>query len=189
MERSNASQARGRRELLAGGGLATAAMLAGGALVGASPAAAEDLSFAYVPVGPFRVYDTRDGDGRIFRNEQWTLSGAAEPGELGHMYNLTVTETAGAAGYLSIFPGDIAWPGSSSINWFGPGQTLANNAYTLLGDPDGSINVLCGGPSGASTHFVLDLCAVLVLVDLDSVATTLRTASASQRSLRVVDKH
>lgn len=158
-----------RRKLLTSGGAAAAAAV-GATALSASPAAAATFSPLYLPVGPIRVYDSREGLGRIYRNQERSLTPAApDPDVIAECYNLTVTETAGAGGYIAVFPDDELWDGTSSINWFGPNQTLANNALTRLSQVNGGVAVRCGGTSGASTQFVLDLIAEIRLVDLDAL--------------------
>jgi hypothetical protein len=74
-------------------------------------------------------------------------------------YNLTVTETVGA-GYLSIYPGDSTWPGTSAINWQSSGETIANGGTVALGTytAPGQVFVLCGpGSDAVGTKFVLDI--------------------------------
>ncbi|MFZ4668012.1 MAG: hypothetical protein ACOYML_01845 [Microthrixaceae bacterium] len=145
-------------------GGATAALFAGGAAstLSTGTAAAQTASSVYLPVGPIRVYDSRDPFtfGRIFQGEVRTLGTGAGADEFAQCFNLTVTATAGS-GYLAVFPGDETYQGTSSINWSGPNQTIANNAYTKIGLSDGSINVYCGS---GNTHFVIDLVASLTVI-------------------------
>jgi hypothetical protein len=155
----------------------------------ARPAAAQDVQVVFVPFGPARVYDTRQAGGRIFADQQRNLVGAAASGEYAHMYNVTLTETQGAGGFLSVFPGDLAWPGTSSVNWFGPGQTLANSAYTWLAIADQSIRIRAGGPAGSSTHVVLDLVGVLTILDVSGTVAVRDLADSDPRGrqLHVLD--
>jgi serine/threonine protein kinase len=67
--------------------------------------------------------------------------------------NLTVTQPT-ALGHLVLFPGDLAQPPASTIN-YREGQTRANNAIELLGTA-GTISVACGQATG-TTHFILDV--------------------------------
>jgi hypothetical protein len=69
------------------------------------------------------------------------------------LVNLTITNTEGS-GFLGLFPTGTAWPGTSSINWSGPNQIVANSA-TVAVSPEGSIDIFCGG--GGRTHVVVDL--------------------------------
>jgi len=173
----------GRRSVILGGGAAVAGAAAavGASAIGPTPAGAAPFAPLYVAVGPVRVYDTRDGDGRIFKDQTRNLfAGELDPNfyfALG--FNVTITGTASSSGFLSLYPGDFDWPGSSSLNWFGVGQTLANNALTNLAVSDGSINVRCGALSGGSTHFILDVIAAVIFVDLaDFDLVSLQSSSA-----------
>ena len=68
--------------------------------------------------------------------------------------NVTVTNTA-AAGYLSIYRGDGARTGTSSIS-FNAGQTRANNAILQLAfDASGSVKVQ--NTAGGTVDFILDV--------------------------------
>ena len=68
-------------------------------------------------------------------------------------YNVTVTNTRGA-GFLSVNPGSATTFASSSINWFGENQDIANGLIVAL-DDDREVVVFCGG--GGTTDFVIDI--------------------------------
>jgi hypothetical protein len=61
---------------------------------------------------------------------------------------------AGAAGDLRLFPGDLALPLASAINFRGA-QTRTNNAILLLSADTGSLVVQ--NDAGAAVHLVLDV--------------------------------
>jgi hypothetical protein len=152
-----------RRDLLVGGGaLAAAAGVAAVSMASPAGAVTPTPIPAYLPFGPQRVYDSRDGDGPIHSGFSRILGPDDPPPDtdIAYTYNLTVTNTA-ATGYLGVFSADISWPGNSSINWFGPGQLIANNVYTAF-DATGAIELICGG--GGSTDFVLDLVAISTIL-------------------------
>jgi hypothetical protein len=157
-----------RREFLRLGTGMAAAATAGvvAAAAGAQPAAAADpfLAPVYVPVVPQRVYDSRVTHGRIVSGRTRTIVPlvTGQPVEA-WCCNVTVTDTAGA-GFLAMFPGAAAWPGNSTVNWWAPGQTIANTAYTPGAELTNSIRIYCGG--GNSTHFVLDLIGALIMIDI-----------------------
>ncbi len=71
--------------------------------------------------------------------------------------NVTVTGTEGS-GYLVIngadSSGDLPFPQTSNVNWFGNGQTLANVVLTTVGSESG-ISVSARG--GGRTHFIIDV--------------------------------
>ncbi|HWL45735.1 MAG TPA: hypothetical protein VNQ73_22525 [Ilumatobacter sp.] len=99
-----------------------------------------------------RVYDSREGDGKLgFQQERVINLGNA--GVRGALFNLTVTGTEGA-GFVAAFAGNVAYPGNSSINYFGGEQNLANGVVCAVA-PNGSIRIRGGGPSGR-THVVID---------------------------------
>jgi hypothetical protein len=68
-------------------------------------------------------------------------------------YVLTVTKTTGS-GYLSATPGGSTSSTSSSINWFGENQDIANGLIVAL-DANRQIKVFGGG--GGSTDYVVDI--------------------------------
>jgi len=57
--------------------------------------------------------------------------------------NVTVTDTTGPS-YLTVYPGDAAWPGTSDLNWV-PGETVPNLVVVRLGrsgtSAAGTINI------------------------------------------------
>jgi hypothetical protein len=65
--------------------------------------------------------------------------------------NLTITETVGA-GFVAVFPANIAWPNNSSINWSASNQNVANGVITAV-DGTGSIKIRGGANP---THVVID---------------------------------
>jgi hypothetical protein len=167
-----------RRRFITRGGTVAAAVAGAVAAtaIGASPAGAQSVSApVFLPVGPFRVYDSRrDPRGRIRDGQTRRLVGGVEPGDFAQLFNLTITGTT-SSGYLALFPGDAPYNGTSSVNWFGSNQTLCNNAYSGFDLADGGINIRCGG---GTTHFVLDLVGVLTVIDLSAVGAA-RVGAAS----------
>lgn len=161
---------------------ATAAVGAVGAsALTATPASAQTgLTPMLLPVGPFRVWDSRKhGTKAPIRSGQTvTLTGGVQPDDYAQLFNVTVTGTS-KTGYLAVYSADDPYNGTSSINWYGPGQTLCNNAYTAFRLADGGINVRCDG--GGATHFILDLVGVLTFLDLGA-AVTARSLTATTTS-------
>ncbi len=146
-----------RRSFLRGGVVVAGAAAATTALAVSPAGAGIAIPPAYGPVGPVRIYDSRDGGGKLFplqeRDIQTDVTGVPN-GVVALTVNLTITDTEGPGGFLAMFPGDIDWPGTSSVNWFGPGQNLANNAFVRV-PASGLVTVRCGGQGG--THFVIDV--------------------------------
>ena len=85
-------------------------------------------------------------------------------------------------GWLSIFSADADSTDASTINWYGPNQTMVNTCYTLIRQSDAGIKVSCGG--GGQTQYVLDLTAVLVPFSLDAPASAALAQGASPASGR-----
>jgi hypothetical protein len=95
-----------------------------------------------------------------FTVNTWAAVGAA--------FTITIVNTVGA-GYLTIFPADLALPPAvSTINWTAPGVVLSTGLVTRLGaapDPlepawESRIKVAC---TGGSTDFVIDMTASWLL--------------------------
>ena len=106
---------------------------------------------------PVRVYDSRSHDGPLAAGHTRTISLGSNlpPGAVGAVVNLTVTDTVDA-GYLTLYAAGVPRPGTSSINWFASGQTLANQATTAVG-PGNQLTVFAGN----ETQFLIDLLAYL----------------------------
>jgi len=116
-----------------------------------------------VAVAPARVYDSRQNGGKLAAGEQRVVSLATAltgdtvvpAGATAGAITLTVTGTEGAGGYVAVFPAGGTWSGTSSVNWFGPGQNLATTAIVALG-PNQDI-VLLGGAN--PTDVIVDVTA------------------------------
>lgn len=114
-----------------------------------------------VPIPPARVYDSRQGAGKLRADEERVVSlatattGAAvvPAGATAAALTLTVTETEGSGGYVAAFPAGTPWSGTSSVNWFGPGQNLATAAIVALGG-DRGIALRAGA---ADCHVLVDV--------------------------------
>ena len=70
--------------------------------------------------------------------------------------NLTATGTAGP-GFLAAFSDGIAYPGNSSVNFTGAGQTVANSAVVTMAA--GKIKIRCGP---AASHVIVDVVGTLL---------------------------
>ena len=107
---------------------------------------------------PVRKLDTRQAGGKIFSGQARNVSLAPElpTGATAALVNVTVSETE-SAGFLALFQGSTPWPGTSTINWSGPGQTIANTA-TVLVSSNLAIRMYCGGQA---THVIIDLVGYL----------------------------
>ena len=112
---------------------------------------------AFHIVDPIRVYDSR-GVGTLAaatnRIVQITNGGTIPTGARGVLCTLTLTETTGASGFLTITSASAVSTAASSINWFAPGQNLATTVVTAL-SPTGQVKVW--NNSGASSQFIVDV--------------------------------
>ncbi|MFI0433342.1 MAG: hypothetical protein ACH36H_09385, partial [Candidatus Nanopelagicales bacterium] len=135
----------------------------------ASPASAG----AFVAITPVRVYDSRwsgvpgvttgllaFGDKRpvsvaASRSSSGTVTdaNAIPAGATALTVNLTITATQGS-GNLAIVPGGVLTSATSSINWTGPGQALANGLTVPIRASDRTVNLLC---NGTATQAILDV--------------------------------
>ena len=101
---------------------------------------------------PVRVYNSNTATKiNVGQERVIDLGTGVPPGASAALVNLTVYGTVGS-GYLAIRANGVAWAGTSNINWFGPNQTLANNATTAV-NAGGEVKVRGGG----TTHFIIDL--------------------------------
>jgi len=118
----------------------------------------------YVPLTPDRVLDTRKSGGPVAANSATTLdfsSAAAGAGitstATAYVLNTTVTQTNGA-GWLAVVPFGSPTPTTSSLNWNGPGATVAN---LTLATPDAGGEKLSfyngGGPVSRPAQVVADV--------------------------------
>ncbi len=98
---------------------------------------------------PFRLFDSRPGTtaplggaGALQPSTNTTVQvtgtvpvGGGDPvptGAVGLLCTVTVTTTEGAGGFLKAFPAGGTVPGTSTLNWFGPGQNLATTTIVRL---------------------------------------------------------
>jgi hypothetical protein len=138
-----------------------------------------DLSGDFTPVASARLLDTRAGAplgaGQTLSLDVTGVAGVPEDVD-SVAVNVTVTG-ASAGGYLTVFPGGTARPGTSTVN-FTPGVTLANLAMPKVG-PTGEISIF--NQSGT----------VQVIVDVmgyySSVAGPAGSRLATSSPFRVID--
>jgi hypothetical protein len=133
----------------------------------------------YLLPTPYRVYDSRTGqapdgtdpntganDSALARNITRTVDvsyalGAAMNSSgvpataAAVLLTVTIVGTTGASGYLKVWSDGVAEPSTSVINWDHAGAIVANTVMT--GCDNGYIKVKCGGASGASTNFIIDV--------------------------------
>lgn len=133
-----------------------------GVRIGYQPAEA-----GFVPVKPYRAYDSRYLDGKLGRSSRLVALGDQVKGPAGAIvakdlipaaatavaYNLGVYSTE-ASGYLAVTPPSNTVVSASSLNWFGSDQSLSNGLVVQL-EGTRTVKVLAGGRG--KTHFVIDV--------------------------------
>lgn len=161
--------------------------LVGGAVTATIPASAADdrsptvapaaitaataaTASGFVPISSYRTYDSRvdpDESGKIFLQEQRFVDAALDldgseriPDDATAVsFNVTVTETE-SAGFVQISPPGTPFGETSTVNWTGPDQTVANGSNVLLYDGNTFENNLVfhlDGAGGAGAHVVIDI--------------------------------
>lgn len=133
-----------------------------------------DVTGAFVPAGARpdgamltpverRIYDSRDADGPLATGQSRVLSINNDVQAMGAVVtptaaavNLTVTGTTGS-GVLSV--AQQATAATSTVNWSGANQTMANAVITEVA-ADGSFTVTNNGQTAA--HVVVDLTGLLM---------------------------
>ncbi len=115
----------------------------------------------YFTVAPCRLYDSRTA-GPLLAGDTYGLGIAGQcgidPGATAVSVNLTVVN-ATADGFLSFWPAQLPYPGTSVLN-FRAGQVRANNAILSLSPgsfaPPGAISLRFGAPAG-SVDLIVDV--------------------------------
>ena len=96
----------------------------------------------YVPLTPARIADTRPDSGLPYAGQTLGprtalgvqvagVDGVPAAGAVAAVLQVTVTNTT-AAGFASVYPDGIGWPGTSTVNWR-QGQTVAARVIVPLG--------------------------------------------------------
>ncbi|HEX8407686.1 MAG TPA: hypothetical protein VF883_02400 [Thermoanaerobaculia bacterium] len=105
-------------------------------------------------ISPCRILDTRGGPPLASGWEQEVVvSGICgiPPGAKSIAANITVVAPS-TSGYLALYPSDVIWPGTSTVN-YRSGRTRANNTVVGL-SANGHVTVR---NAGAPTHFLIDV--------------------------------
>jgi hypothetical protein len=116
---------------------------------------------AFHPIAPQRVYDSRP-DRTLAVDQDRVISVATSTAGVADVVpvgataiaaTVTVTDTERGGGFVSIRPQGSTDNGTSSINWWGPGQSLATTVITGLG-----ANREIVAKAGANvTHLIVDV--------------------------------
>lgn len=105
-----------------------------------------------------RVYDSRlPGFSKLAPNEERTIT-LPVPNTGAAVLTLTLTETEGPGGFVSAFREGITWPGTSSINWSGPGQNIAT---TVVCSVSATSKITVRGGANP-THFIIDVAGWII---------------------------
>jgi hypothetical protein len=101
-----------------------------------------------------RAFDSRPefgGTGPVTPATPVTIDTKAPPGAVAVAYNVTLVDTVGV-GHVAVGPTGADLTGTSTANWFAPGQRWANAYVSELG-PDGKVQVVARG----TTQVVFDV--------------------------------
>jgi uncharacterized repeat protein (TIGR01451 family) len=128
-------------------------------LPGAADATAFTLGTSFYTLAPCRAVDTRIGDGGAIAagaGRVFTLVGDCGVASGARSVSLNVTVVPGtAAGNVVVYPGDLAAPGTSTVN-FTPGVTRANNAVVGLAT-NGAGTLAVKNRSATPLNLVIDV--------------------------------
>lgn len=118
------------------------------------PVVVTPLGGVFVPVDPYRAYDSREDVGPLVGGQSRLVSLGEVPGSaVAVAYNVTVVGMVGA-GYLTVTPGGTqSAPLASTINYSAAGQQWANGFVSGI-DEAGELMVFAGG---AATDFIVDV--------------------------------
>ena len=120
---------------------------------------APPVSTSFYTLTPCRLVDTRGAQGPAIAagaSRTFTFAGACGLPSGAKSVSLNVTVVAGStAGNVVVYPGDLAAPGTSTVN-FAAGQTRANNAIVGLAT-NGAGTVAVKNRAAAAVHLVVDV--------------------------------
>lgn len=111
---------------------------------------------AFHIITPARVYDSRSASkltGGLTRLVP-IIGGSVPTGAKAVMATLTLTNTDGPSGFLTMTAGNVGSTTASSINWFAAGQNLAT---TVVSELDSAGRVKMFNNSGSGTDFIIDV--------------------------------
>ncbi len=117
-----------------------------------------DTPAVFVPVSPFRAYDSRtDPAGPMTSGAFRPVTMSQLPGDaVAVLVNITVVNTTtNSDGWLRVFAAGAPLPNVSTINWSANGQVLANMVTVPTGTPNHELAVNAGG--NGRTDFIVDV--------------------------------
>ena len=152
-------------------------------------ATAQDEASFFVPYGPVRVLDTRNGTGtggkvaKVNPNSAVSLqiggNGTIPSGVIAVALNVTVTNASGS-GYVTVYPDGTTLPNVSNLNYVAA-QTIPNAVIAPVG-ADGKIDLYDGGGSAGKIDLIADVTGYFVQFD-GGAAPNGYSAMAPQRLL------
>jgi hypothetical protein len=113
-----------------------------GRAVTATTVSGTQLQLSGSPVAP-PASSTNRSEGALVKDsvqDLWYCVATGTPGE-----------TSAAGGLMSVYANGIAFPGTSNLNWSGPGQTIAVTTITGV-----DAEARCAGYAGSVTDVVVD---------------------------------
>jgi hypothetical protein len=145
-------------------GAAISVVLGMGSIFSAGAVSAPTES-TFTPITPCRLMDTRGatnigpratplGSGEVYSALVWGTNGACSIPNTATGVTMNVTfDAPTASGYLSVFPSDQSWPGTSNLNWVA-GQAPGPNSVTTRLSSTGRISIL---NSNGRVHVIIDI--------------------------------
>lgn len=102
----------------------------------------------YQPVHPCTAVNSALGGGRFDPGEVRTVDLVGRcglgPGVRAVAALVLVGDTGPTAGYVSVWPADAPWPGTSVVNWSGPGELRVASTFVAVSDA-GELAVVAEG--------------------------------------------
>lgn len=183
VERTSGRRLRGRCVVL-GTAVFTVALAAAplpdDGVAGAS-VAADRPATAYRPIHPCTALDSAREGGRFEVDEVRTIGvigRCALGAEVRAVAALVlVGDTGPAPGYVSMWPADAPWPGTSIVNWAGPGERRVTTSIVSV-SAEGRVSIMAAGEA----HVAM---LVIGVFETSSEATAGRTVTMA--SARILD--
>jgi hypothetical protein len=143
------------------------ASLAAGAAISSMAIGYTPATVAYVPLPtPKRCFDTRANalpgiKGKVPQGQErivdTTLGATGVPaGAKAVVGNVTVSGTEGSFGWVDLRPNGVPYANTSTVNFTGPNQTVANGFTASVG-AGATLTARCDGVSGVATDIIIDI--------------------------------
>lgn len=183
VERPSTRGLRGRCVVLSAAALSVAlaaSPLVADGVAGAS-VAADRSATAYRPIHPCTALDSAQEGGHFAAGEVRTI-GLVDRCALGAEVRavaalVLVGDTGPAPGYVSMWPADVPWPGTSVVNWAVPGEQRVTTSIVAV-SAEGRVSLMAAG----ATHVAV---IVIGVFETASEATAGRIVTVASR--RILD--